>query len=119
MLCVTPIKAFQLVLAVVAVVVLAFVPARCGRATEGAGVRGGMPEPGVAQAADPEARESARASGSDANAGNDPHEQAWEHRLERHEKHSRIAVYIFLGVVLLILLVWWARGKLYHRPRRL
>jgi len=125
MLCVAPMRAFWLILAVAAVAVLAFVPARCGAAGEAAGVGAGMPGLEVAQGAGVVEGQSVRAGTDGANGGNgaggveDPQKQGWEERLQRHEKRSRIAVIIFLGVVSLILVLWWGRGKLYHRPRKL
>jgi hypothetical protein len=122
MLCIASIRAFRLVLAMAAVVVLAFVPARCRAAGEAAGVGDVGRELGAARGAGVVEGQSAQAvenSTNGAGGTHDPQKQGWEERLQRHEKHSRVAVVIFLGVVFLILVLWWGWGKLYHRPRKL
>ncbi|MBN1918709.1 MAG: hypothetical protein JW889_12445 [Verrucomicrobia bacterium] len=73
----------------------------------------GAPRPVMLSQTDPKAQPGA------GNQNPDPTEEPWRERLERVERNQLIAVGIFLGVVLLALLFWWGRGKLYQRPRKL
>jgi len=65
------------------------------------------------------AQASQPAQPGDGDPDSKPRTQPWEERLERVERNRLITVGVFLGAILLILLLWWGWGKIYHRPRKL
>ncbi len=49
----------------------------------------------------------------------DPESEYREQYLKKGEERRLIVALVFLGVVVLILMIWWSWGKLHHRRPRL
>lgn len=83
-------------------------------AVAGAGASGGevsAPEAGAPEAGAPEA------GAPDWEA--DPESEYRERYLKKGEQRRLIVALVFLGVVILILMIWWTWGKIHHRRPRL
>lgn len=69
--------------------------------------------PGPSAAADEATRMTEPTSNPDTDNGD------WQRRIQHVEKRQTLTVIIFLGIVFVILAIWWSWGKIIHRRRRL
>ena len=85
-----------------------------------AGAAGGCDWLGVRAAAlDSGVLAQSNSAGESGGNNPDPAKEPWERRLEQAEQSRLTAVLVFLGIVIVVLVLWWGWGKLYHRPRKL